>query len=331
MFVSVRSIFLFSPLPPLLPALWLLVTRAARGMWILPLFLALLAAVGAPAQAQIPPQTVVVLDFEVGAGVDPLMGRKAADAVAVELQRSGVYNVVTRQRVDEVRRQQAGLQEPFDQVTQTRFAAALGAGSVFSGRVLGVETTTTRASRVRLEVRRLEAATGDYVEGAQVSESAEQPVVELMNEVLADQALNKASYAAVRALEIPSTRTGNILNTTRDDVELSIGTRDGVAVGQRYAVLRDIYDPNRRITRRLKTGELVITTVQSNQSVGVLTSGGEVGSRTGDRVRQIYIPDALLPTRNNSKSSGNNFKSSGNDSKTRRRFNSRTSPSNPSN
>ncbi|MBW3635537.1 MAG: hypothetical protein KY445_03595 [Armatimonadetes bacterium] len=276
--------------------------RFARGLWILPLLVTLLAAMlVVPAHAQPTRETVVVLDFDVVATLDPLAGRKAADAFAVELQRSGNYEVVTRQRVEEAIAQQAGLGDPLNDVTQVRLAQALGASTVFTGRVVGIATTPQGASRVRLDLRQLEASTGDYVNGTQVEASADQRTIEIARELLNDEAINKAAYVAVRQLSAPYRRQGSLLNATRNDVELSIGARDGVVNGQRYAVLRDFANRATGVTERRKIGELVIIAVDSNQSTGTLVSGGAVGARTGDRIRQIYDvtvnPSSVLNSR----------------------------------
>lgn len=281
------------PLPFLTrDASWMrFMARAALGGWLLPLLFALFASLSAtPAQAQAPIQTVVVLDFAVGNGLDPLLGRKAADGLAVELQRSGDYEVVTRQRVEEAVGQQAGLQPPFNDTAQIRLAEAVGARSVFSGRVDAIEVTPGRAARVRLEARQLDASTGDYVNGTQVLESTEQKLQDVANEILVDEAINKAVFSAVRSMKQTNLPEGSVLNTTKDDVELSIGTRNGVATGQRYTVLRDVFNRAKQITERVKIGELKIVRVESDQSVGVLSAGGSAGVRTGDRIRQIFVP-----------------------------------------
>ncbi len=280
---------LMSVSAPSLPTRLALPCRFTRGLWILPLFVALLSAIFVvPSQAQPTRETVVVVDFDVAPTLDPLLGRKAADAFAVELQRSGNYEVVTRQRVEEAIVQQAGLGDPLDVVTQVRLAQVLGARYVFTGQVVGVATTPTGASRVRLDLRQLEAATGDYINGTQAEASADQRTIEAARELLTDEAINKVAFVAARQLRAPYRREGSVLNATREDVELSIGARDGVVNGQRYAVLRDL--PNRAtgVTERRKIGELAIIAVDSNQSTGALVSGGAVGARTGDRIRQIY-------------------------------------------
>lgn len=264
--------------------------RAALTSWFLPMLVALLAAFSsAPAYAQAPIQTVVVLDFAVAPGLDPLLGRKAADALAVELQRSGDFEVVTRQRVEEAVGQQAGLQPPFNDTAQVRLAQAVGARSVFSGRVAAVDISPTRSARVRLEVKQLDAATGDYINGTGVTETTEQKLQSVANEVLVDEAINKASFSAVRSVKQTTLPEGTVLNTTTDDVELSIGARNGVSAGQRYTVLRDVFNKAKGITERVKIGELTVSRVESDQAVGRLSAGGAAGIRTGDRIRKIFV------------------------------------------
>ncbi len=269
-----------------------LCARAVLTGWLLPLLFALMTSLGVgavPAQAQdATGQTVVVLDFATPNGTDPLLGRKAADALAVELQRTGEYTVITRQRLQEVVGQQAGLQPPFNDTAQVRLAQALGAASVFSGEVAAVDVVAGQSARARLVVRQLDAASGDYINGTQNIESTEQKLTTVANEILVDEAINKAAFSAVRSMRQIALPAGNVLNVTRDEAELSIGTRNGVAVGQRYSVLRDVYNQARNITERVKIGEVTIKRVEANQSTAVLSAGGATGVRTGDRVRQIF-------------------------------------------
>ena len=279
-------------LPFLHEANWMRQTaRFVLAGWLLPVFFALFAALQtAPAQAQTPVQTVVVLDFAVANGLDPLLGRKAADGLAVELQRSGDFEVVPRARVEEAVAQQAGLQPPFNDTAQIRLAQALNARSVFSGRIVAVSINPGKSATVNVEVRQLDAATGDYLNGTQVIEPAEQRLSAVANEILIDEALNKAVFSAVRSMRQTTLPVGAVLNTTRDDVELSIGARNGVAVGQRYSVLRDVYNRAKNVTTREKIAEVTITRVENDQSTARVSAGGAGGVRTGDRIRQIFVP-----------------------------------------
>lgn len=280
---------------------WMRLTaRAVLAGWLLPLLFALLTSLGVsarPAFAQDaapdttlnPAQTVVVLDFATPSGTDPLLGRKAADALAVELQRTGEFTVVSRQTLQTVVGQQAGLQPPFNDTAQVRLAQAVGATSVFSGEVAAINLVPGQSARARIVARQLDAATGDYINGTQNIESTEQKLAPVANEILLDEAINKAAFSAVRSMRQTSLPSGSVLNTTRDDLELSIGTRNGVGVGQRYTVLRDVRNEARGVTERVKIGEVTVRRVESDQSTAVVTGGGTLGVQTGDRVRQIFM------------------------------------------
>src|SRR4051812_33647850 len=87
-----------------------LVARVVLGVWAMPQFMAALFAMAllspsqlSPAQAQVQaaPTNLVILDFDVAPGLDPVLGRKAADALAVELKASANYEVVPRARVEQ--------------------------------------------------------------------------------------------------------------------------------------------------------------------------------------------------------------------------------------
>ena len=272
------------------------IARSVLATWLLPMIFALFATLftplGAPvAQAQgAPAQSVIVLDFATENGLDPLLGRKAADGLAVELQRSGSYDVVPRQRVEEAVSQQAGLQPPYNDIAQIKLAESVNASSVFSGRVTSVQVEAGRSARVSLEARQLDVITGDYINGTFVSESTEQKLGQVANEILVDEAINKAVFGAVRSMRQTTLPTGTVLNVATDEVVLSIGADAGVSSGQRYTVLRDKYDRARNVTERSKIGEVTITRVNATQSSARISAGGREGVRTTDRVRQIFTP-----------------------------------------
>ncbi len=251
-----------------------------------------------PTQAQVQVQTVVVLDFSVAPGIDPILGRKAADALAVELQRSGDYEVVARQRVEQAIAEQPGLAPPYNESTQARLAQAVTARGVFSGQVLAAQINAGRSARVTLEARLLDGATQDYVNGTSVSESTEDQLTQLTTEVLIDQALNKAAVTAVRRIKQQPIPSGTVLNTTVSDAELNVGARVGASVGQRYAVLRDVYNKSKDRVERIKIGEVVISSVEMDQSVARILGDNVSGVKTGDKIRLIFAPTtyAVSPT-----------------------------------
>ena len=264
---------------------------AAFGTLLLVLLCTLAALLGtcAPARAQLTIQPAIVLDFATSPGIDSIYGRKAADALAVELQKSGDYEIVPRQKVEEAIATLPGLAPPYTPATQGRLAQAVTASVVFSGRVTAADVINRRAARVTLEVRKLDTLTTDYINGTTVSESTSN-LADVSSEVLIDQALNKAAATSVLKIKRSLPPSGTVLNTSVNEVELSVGARIGAAVGQRYSVLRDIYNKTKDRVERIKIGEVEITKVEMDQSVARVVGENPAGVRTEDKVRQIFLP-----------------------------------------
>ena len=281
----------FLPSERVLPS----VARALLGAWLLPVVFALVATFAAKpahAQPQPAPANLVILDFDVAPGIDPVLGRKAADALAVELKASQNYEVVPRSRVETAVANEPGLRAPFTPQTQVRLAQRTGASGVISGRVIQAVVNNRKSARVTIEARQLDVATGDVVNGAQISETTLDKLQEVDNDILLDEAINKVSFAIVRAMKNTTLPEGTVLNTTNRDVELNLGTRNGLAVGQRYSVLRDVQNKATGVVERIKVAEISITKLEADQSIAVVTAGGDAGVKTGDKVRQIFVPRA---------------------------------------
>lgn len=284
----------------LLPTL----ARGVLAAWAMPLLLALLATATltfapTPAQAQAAPQRVVVLDFATAPGLDPVLGRKAADALAVELQNSRNYQVVPRQDIEALIAKTPSLTPPFDEATQARLGQTAGARSIFSGRVVSVNVMNHRAARIQVEVRQLDVTTADYINGAQVTETTINKLQDVDNDVLIDEAVDKVSSTSLRVMRQTPVPEGVVLNVTRDDIELNLGARNGVASGQHFSVLRDILNkalssPGNDVVERVKVAEIRISRVEGDQSIATAISG-RTGVRTGDRVRQIFVPNMAFP------------------------------------
>jgi hypothetical protein len=256
-----------------------------------------------PAQAQLDTQTVAVLDFQVMPGLDPNLGRKAADALAVELQTSTANDPVSRQRIEVVPRQRmlevlrdtTALTPPYTDIVQARLADALNATSVFSGRVLSATVSSGKKARVTVEVIQFETSMGDYANGSVSSQSAVSEFGLLDNDLLIDEALNKAVYAALLDIKRKPFPIGTVqIVTMPGSALINLGVRNGVSRGQKYAILRDVYrgrdSTDRDIVERIKIGEMIITKIDIDQATGILTSGGGAGVKINDKVRKMYIP-----------------------------------------
>lgn len=237
-------------------------------------------------------QSAVVLDFDVVPGIDPVLGRKAADSVAVEMKSSGDFDVVPRQRVEELVATVPGLFAPYTPPTARRLGEAAGASVVITGRIVGATITrglnNVRTARVQLEMRQMDARTGDFINGAQPSAITIDQFQELDDDVLMDQSLDKAAYDGVRQMRLYIPAEVTITSNLGNNVELNRGLRDGVRSGQRYSVLRDHYNPARRVNERIKIAEIRINNVDNFESNSIIVDGGSVGIRIGDKARRIY-------------------------------------------
>jgi len=257
------------------------------------------------AWAQLETQTAVVLDFEVFPGLDPNLGRKAADSLAVELQESTQNSPVSRQRIEIVPRQRVmqvmndttALTPPYTEVILLRLARATGANSVYWGRVLSATVSDRRSARVTLEVMQFDAAMSDYSNGAVVSQMALDKNANTDNDILLDQAINKAVYAGLTEMGRHPYPVGTIQIVTRTYNLINLGSRNGVARGQKYAILRDVYrgrdETDQDVVERIKIGEMVITKIDIDQASGLVTSAAGAGVKIQDKVRKIYIPSTL--------------------------------------
>lgn len=247
-------------------------------------------------------QPAVVIDFEVAPGVDPILGRKAADAVAVEMEASGDFDVVSRQQMEDAVATRNGLQPPYTATTMRRLGEVLGARSVMSGRVVSAvmgrraADPRVREARVTIQLRQLEVRTGDFINGTQVTEVTTDELNDFDDDVLINQSLDKAAFSAVRTIRLIIFPEGRVMHTTTSIIELSLGRRNGLVPGQRFSVMRDVANKLRGPSetnvsiQRVKIAEIVITGTDDNQSRASLVSGGSVGVRTNDIVRRIFAP-----------------------------------------
>jgi hypothetical protein len=262
-----------------------------------------------PAQAQLDTQTAVVLDFEVTPGYDPILGRKAADALAVELQRQNQFETVTSQKVQIVPRQRlgqiieenAGLAAPYTDVVQSRLGQIAGASRVYSGRIMSVLVSDHRLARVTLELRLLDVPTSIYINGSVVSQETVSIDESMDNDLMIDQAINKAVYAALIDIKSKPLPLGTVQNVTVENMFLNIGTRNGVLKGQRYAVIRPLYlgrdAESKDVVRSTRVAEIIVVKAEMDQAIATIISGGAAGVKTGDKVHLIYIP-AIFPGKN---------------------------------
>ena len=278
------------------------VARGVLAMWLMPMVMTLMASLfllspetaSAQETANPPAVTLVILDFDVAKGLDPVLGRKAADAVAVELKNSGNYLIVSRADVEKAVTNTPGLTAPFTPETQVRLARTVNANAIVSGRVVAA-TTTNRAARIQIETRQLDAMSGDIVNGANVLEATGNKLTDVDSDILLDEAINKASFSIVRQMNLTRLPQGTILNVTATEVLINLGKLNGLVPGQKYSVMRDVLNTSINVVERIKVAEVTIRMVEADQATATVSAGGVLGVRTGDKIRQIFMMRASAP------------------------------------
>jgi hypothetical protein len=150
-----------------------------------------------------------------------------------------------------------------------------------------------------MEVMQFDPTMGDYANGSVVSQSAVDKTARADNDLLIDEAINKAVYASLVDIERKPYPIGTVQIVTRDSALMNLGTRNGVSRGQKFAVMRDIYQgrdsTDRDIVKRVKIAECVATRLDVDQATVLLTQGGAAGVKIGDKVRRIYVPFTIRP------------------------------------
>lgn len=206
------------------------------------------AALPAFAQEEVRYQAipVAVLDFEnVSDRADPLLGRKAADALAVALDPER-FEVLERQKVQDTL-DQLGMTLPLDKEAQMRLGRELKRGGVG---VHGIITGEVRMARVRpgpqgvygeveLALLMLDTGVGEFLNGAlERVRSTSKPGYTGDDENLINEALATAADKAVRSMIDRRPAEAAVMTVTADTVLLGGGVRTGLYPGLKMVVVR---------------------------------------------------------------------------------------------
>ncbi|MDH7570339.1 MAG: hypothetical protein QHJ73_12230, partial [Armatimonadota bacterium] len=240
----------------------------------------LLSVPGRPAEGQTKVKTVAVMDFENPTGRQGLaLGRKAADALALALDN---YDVVPREQVEK-QLATLGLTPPLDRTSLIKLGRfmeeGLGLTEIFTGRVLRAEVTkrTPKQALVRVEVRVLDVESEEFTNGT-VAEGVSTPRYDdVGSDVLIDDAVQKAAFAAVRRLASQLIPQGAVLGNSRGEIIINRGSRDGIRPGMELIVLRG----------KEKVARIVTVTVTDRDSVCAVREQTR-GVMVEDIVRPVY-------------------------------------------
>ena len=244
--------------------------------------------------------------------------REATDAVAVELSASGQGRFSPFSSKD-VRAAAAVLHiqvpsnpnDPLNLSTAdyTRVARELHADGILTGDVFASTNSKGKVTGVVLEVKILDAASGDPINGAQSNLAIKVPVgsaagpEELINKAVSDTALD-----VVRQMVQRQVVTGTVLNINVDTVLINRGTRDGLKNGDEVVILKNL--PN---GSRVNVGRVKIARVASTDAEADVVINNGIGPE--DTARILYRPQYIIGlggvNQNNERSTRVNFSAIG--------------------
>ncbi|MCW5933853.1 MAG: hypothetical protein KIT45_06040 [Fimbriimonadia bacterium] len=230
---------------------------------------------------------VAVLDFqnESGYGGNAL-ARAASDSIASELSKSGRYEVLSRNEVDQ-QLKELDLVAPLDKVGYLRLAQALQVQSIFAGSVKVVTFDgSPKQANLALSVRVVDSASGEPVSGAAATgKSNPRPGYSGDDDTLVIEAVKNAAFEAVRTINVYSIPEATVLNTrAAREVVLNRGLRGGIKEGMEMIVIR----------RGEQVGRIRVTDVGDNDASGIIIEQTR-GIQPEDRVRAVYaVPDVKV-------------------------------------
>jgi hypothetical protein len=236
-----------------------------------------------PAVAQQAHLSVIVIDFTNRSAIgSPLLGRRAASAMSLQLRQSDNWDPVSQSQVDQ-KMAELRLRPPYDRVQLQSLARSLDANAVLTGDVLSARVTSNPAqATVKIVARLRDVASGELINGAVASGIASHIGLDAAEDVLLDEALSRAAFDARQKMERTQIPEGTVLNTTvvsetRQDALLNIGARHGVRQGMQFVVLRG----------HELVGYVSASSVDADKTVAAITQNFR-GIKPEDNVRAIF-------------------------------------------
>ncbi|MFN4180307.1 MAG: hypothetical protein ACK4I8_08335 [Armatimonadota bacterium] len=246
-----------------------------------------LAAAQAPVEEEVkpsPPPKVIVLDFEVAKDQIEILGRKAADAVALALTDTTKYEVITRSEI-EAAIKRLGLTPPLLLNQIFLLAKELDARFIVTGKVVRVvvDEKAWRAS-VQLQMFFYDRYLEVPVNGAHVLATTP-PRPGVTPDILIDHAISLAANQAVQQAMMTRLPEGQIMQRVGKSVIINRGHDQGIRNGMQMWVYRLVPAPDRPgYMVRTRIGLIEITSAEARQSSGVIK----------EEIAPIQYPDRVI-------------------------------------
>jgi len=240
------------------------------------------------------------------------IGLGASDMLATELSKNKNFEVVEREQIRSVLKEQAfGASGAVDDSTAAQIGKLAGLKYIVYGKILsaGAETTSNAIMglkinqlnvKVQIAVRMIDATTGTIVWAEQVEGNIKKTGGSYGNmssstgvtASIYDEALNIAVKKIVDAINQQSPTEGSIVKVSGQKVYLDIGNEQGVRPGQTFAVIREgeaITNAAGQIIGVEKTNicNVKITSVDGQMSIAEVQGKSPLSIQQGDKVRSL--------------------------------------------
>lgn len=258
-----------------------------------PQCLVYVSGVSAQQGQNVPAVAVIPFQDMTGRG-NPALLREATAAAALALEDSKEYLVTSTADLDR-EMLSLRLQPPLSLSQQTRLGERLHVEKVLVGTLdaLSVDSATGRA-HIQLRVQMLDVAIGEYLDGAAVDTWTK--AIPCFNGDVAQvthEALREAAETAISKMLSASVRRGSVdLVDDQGNINLNLGTDDGLQIGSELLVMRPTWQPDVEQVVMRRVGVISIADVEANMSTARAIEGSI--PTTGDRVYRIYKPVSVI-------------------------------------
>ncbi len=232
---------------------------------------------------------VAVLDFNNNSEVkDAMLGRKAADALAVQLEATGTFEVVSREEMQRAM-ERLGLSYPLNQFNWVELAKELDLAGVVIGDI-STSALTESSAAVLMECQLFDTTIGEYMNGGAGAATVDKPGFTGASDLLMDDVMTEAAtHIATQMATYKPAQAQVLMQDASGKISLSAGARQGIEEGMLMVLLRDVWYPDRQELVRENVGRIKIIATDPISATGQAIKAPE-GIKARDRAIAIYTP-----------------------------------------
>ncbi len=224
-----------------------------------------------------------------------IVTEKATDAVALALESSGEFRVISRQDM-KAALSELGLKPPFMNGQQVRIGEHLMVDKVITGIIHEMKVNgQTGQCRVRLEIRAMDVRLKAILDGAVVEvETRPIPGWQGEDETIANEALRLTAEKVVSEMLRRHVPRGSVFQVDEmGTIMLSIGQNEGVYEGQEMLVVRPDWNRDLQEVEIRTVGNIRVFEADARFSKARALADSQ-WPQTGDKVYALYTPMSVV-------------------------------------